>query len=171
MKEKWMPTSWSSDYEVSNYGNVRSWRPAGNSRSIPTEPRMLSQWNSNGYLAVTLCVNQKMKNFLVHRLVAEAFIGICPSKMIVCHIDDNKKNNIVSNLKYGTYSENGIDAVRNGRLASGEDSPVAKLTNADVDIARHLVLSLGKTHREVAEIFGVARSTISGIINGRRKSS
>ena len=142
----------------------------GNNKNKPEEPRLLSQWLSNGYPAVTLCVNQTTKNFLVHRLVAEAFLGKIPKKAIVCHIDDVKTNNSLENLKYGTYSENGKDAVSNGRLGSGENSPVAKLSNADVDTIRHLVLSLGKTHREVADIFGVARSTVSGIMNSRRQS-
>jgi len=167
--ERWTKTSWSDDYEVSDLGNVRSWRPKGNSKTKPTKPRLLSQWLSNGYPSVTLCVNQTMKNFLVHRLVAEAFLGAAPDKMVVCHIDDVKTNNNVKNLKYGTYSENGKDAVKNGKLGSGENSPVAKLSNIDVDTIRHLVVSLKKTHKEVADIFGVARSTVSGIMNSRRK--
>jgi hypothetical protein len=171
MNETWKPVAWSQDYEVSNFGNVRSWRPSGNSKDKPLNPRQMSQWKSNGYPAVTLCVKQKMKNFLVHRLVAEAFLDKIPGKEIVCHLDDNKMNNHVDNLRYGTYSENGKDAVKNGKLKSGENSPLSKLTNADVDTIRHLVLSLGKTHREVSEIFGVARSTVSGIMNNRRKSS
>jgi hypothetical protein len=169
MNEVWLPVFWSSDYEVSNLGNIRSWRPKGNSKNKPENSRPLSQWLSNGYPSVTLCVNQKMKNFTVHSLVAEAFIGIRKKNMIVCHIDDNKTNNNVTNLKYGTYVENGVDAVKNGKLKTGESHPSAKLSNADIDTIRHLVVSLGKTHQEVADIFGVARSTVSGIMNNRRK--
>lgn len=169
MNEIWKKVSWSEDYEVSNLGNVRSWRPKGNGKTKPDNPRIVVQWLSNGYPSVTFSVNQISKNFLVHRLVAEAFIGPCPDKMIVCHIDDTKNNNVVNNLRYGTYSENGKDAVKNKKLASGENHPNAKLSNKDVDTIRHLVLSLGKTHQQVADIFGVARTTISGIINSRRK--
>jgi hypothetical protein len=170
MKEKWKSIEWSSDYEVSDLGNVRSWRPIGNSNQKPVNPKIISQWINNGYPTVTLSVKQKKKNISVHILVAEAFIGPRPDKNVICHKDDNKLNNMVSNLKYGTYSDNGKDAVKNGRLKSGEDSPKAKLSNADVDTIRHLVLSLDKTHREVADIFGVARSTVSGIINSRRQN-
>lgn len=170
MKEKWKAVEWSSDYEVSNLGNVRSWRPLGNSRNKPSQPSKISQWINNGYPTVTLSVKQKKKNISVHILVAEAFIGPRPDKNVICHKDDNKLNNYVNNLKYGTYSQNGKDAVKNGKLKSGEDSPVAKLSNADVDTIRYLVLSLGKTHKEVGDIFGVARTTVSGIINSRRQS-
>lgn len=170
MQEEWKPSSWHSDYEVSSFGNVRSWRPSGNSRSRPKNPKIMSQWNSNGYKAVTFSINQKTKHFLVHTLVAQAFIGPKKSGMVVCHIDDNRANNHVNNLKYGTYSDNGKDAVRNKRIKYGENHPSAKLSDKDVDIIRHLVLSLKKTHREVADIFGVASSTVSGIINsGRRR--
>jgi hypothetical protein len=167
--EKWKKISWHEDYEVSNTGKVRSWRPQGNSRLRPKLARELSQWHLNGYFAVSLSVNQKMKNFTVHSLVAEAFLGPKPEGFIVCHIDDNRINNLVSNLKYGTYSENGKDAIKNKKLKSGESHPNAKLSDLDVDTIRHLVVSLGKTHREVADIFGVARSTISGIINSGRR--
>ncbi len=163
--------AWQPDYEVSNLGNVRTWRPRGNTRGRLNEPVLLTPWMSNGYPSITLVIDGKKKNFLIHRLVAEQFVsdnGVIPKGYVVCHIDDIKTNNVYSNLKIGTYSENGKDAVKNKRLKSGEDHPGSKLSNADVDTIRHLVLSLGKTHQEVADIFGVARTTISGIINHRR---
>ena len=170
MDEIWKKTSWSEDYEVSNFGHVRSWRPKGNNKNKPDSPREISQWLLNGYPSVTLCVKQKMKNFTVHTLVAEAFLGPKPEKHIVCHKDDNKLNNYSDNLYYGTSSQNGKDAVKNKKLKSGEDHPNAILSNADVDTIRHLVLSLNKTHQSVADIFGVARTTISGIINSGRRT-
>lgn len=169
MEEQWRPVIWHNDYEVSNLGNVRSWRPSGNSKLRPEHPRLLSQWNSNGYRAVTLSIKRQTKHFLVHTLVAEAFIGPRVDGLVVCHIDDNRLNNQVGNLKYGTYSDNGKDAVRNKKLKSGENHPLAKLSDKDVDIIRYLVLSLKKTHKEVADIFGIASSTVSGIINSGRR--
>lgn len=171
MDEIWKPVSWSEDYEVSNCGHVRSWRPKGNSKNRPKEPRQISQWMSNGYPSVTLCIKQNMKNFMVHSLVAEAFIGPKPERHIICHKDDNKLNNNANNLYYGTYSQNAIDAVKNKKLKSGEDHPNSKLSNADIDVIRHLVISLNMTHQSVADIFGVARTTISGIINSGRRIS
>jgi DNA-binding transcriptional regulator LsrR (DeoR family) len=63
----------------------------------------------------------------------------------------------------------GARLCKNIKPKSGENHPNAKLSDKDIDIIRHLVLSLGKTHKEVANIFGVASSTISGIINSGRR--
>ena len=49
-----------------------------------------------------------------HRLVARAFIGPCPPGHEVCHIDGTR-NNHVTNLRYGTRSENTMDKVRHGK--------------------------------------------------------
>lgn len=160
-------------YEVSNYGNVRSYLKMGNYKDrISETPRPITQWNSNGYPTVTLVDpnnTNKRRNFAVHILVAQEFLGERPKGTVVRHIDDNKLNNNINNLRYGTYSENGKDAVKNGKLKIGENSKLAKLSDKEVDTIRHLVVSLGKTHQSVADMFGVARSTISGIISSGKR--
>ena len=170
MNEIWKKVKWCEDYEVSNLGNVRSWRPSGASKEKRTSPASIKPWVSNGYKMVTLSVKQNKKHFSVHSLVAESFIGIKPDKNVVCHKDDDKTNNAADNLYYGTYSQNGKDAVNNKKLKSGQDHPLAKLSNADVDTIRHLVVSLSMTHKAVADIFGISKSTVSGIINSGRRN-
>lgn len=51
----------------------------------------------------------------VHRMVLEAFVGPCPSGLMALHNDDDPTNNTLSNLSWGTRSDNSHDAVRNGR--------------------------------------------------------
>ena len=58
--------------------------------------------DKRGYCAVTL----KNKTYKVHRLVAEAWLGKCPKGLEVDHIDRNKLNNSIDNLRYVTKSEN-----------------------------------------------------------------
>ena len=54
---------------------------------------------------VDLYENNKGKKRTVHRLVAEAFIPNPDNKPTVDHIDGNRTNNSISNLRWATYSE------------------------------------------------------------------
>lgn len=57
--------------------------------------------NDDGYLTVRLKDNKGIYSTeLVHVLVAATFIGPCPSGHKLIHIDNNKQNNNVKNLKY-----------------------------------------------------------------------
>ncbi|WP_438467840.1 NUMOD4 domain-containing protein [Streptococcus pluranimalium] len=84
-------------YEVSNKGEVR------NSNTLKIlKPRI----NNSGYCRVGLRKDFKTKEFLVHRLVAMAFIKPIDGKELVNHIDENKINNVVENLEWVTHLEN-----------------------------------------------------------------
>ena len=54
------------------------------------------------YMKVTI----NGKKIRVHKLVTEAFFGPCPKGMEVLHSNGNARDNRISNLKYGTHSEN-----------------------------------------------------------------
>lgn len=58
--------------------------------------------NSDGYLTVRV----RHVRTTVHRLVALAFLGERPEGMVIDHIDRDKMNNHISNLRYCTQSEN-----------------------------------------------------------------
>ncbi len=109
-------------YKVSNLGRVRSIeRYVRSDRNPKTglrliKPKILKAWdNGNGYMVVTISVNKKRKNKYVHRLVAEAFIPNPENKPQVNHIDNNRSNNIISNLEWCTASENSIHMMNQGR--------------------------------------------------------
>ena len=69
--------------------------------------RILKQnFNPNGYLVINLNKNNKRKIFRVHRLVANAFINNYENKPCIDHIDTNKSNNCISNLRWCTQKEN-----------------------------------------------------------------
>jgi hypothetical protein len=63
---------------------------------------------------IALCDGDGGKSYRVHRLVLEAFIGPLPDGMEVRHLDDDPNNNHLTNLVYGTRSENMHDRVSNG---------------------------------------------------------
>lgn len=76
--------------------------------------QVMAGGNSGHYRACTLYRDAKPKQFLVHLLVLETFIGPRPEKMYGCHRDDNPDNNHVENLYWGTARQNALDAVNNG---------------------------------------------------------
>ena len=61
--------------------------------------------SNNSYLIVCLCKDGKSKNFSIHRLVALAYIENPEDKPEVDHIDRDKTNNSVSNLRWATKAE------------------------------------------------------------------
>lgn len=116
MGERWIPIpGYEGRYEVSDLGNVRSLARISvrsNGRPLPVRERILkpTAHYRSGHLRVFL----EGKCIEVHRLVAAAFLGPRPDGLEVCHWDDNPRNNHVSNLRYGTFSDNMRDRVRNG---------------------------------------------------------
>jgi len=62
--------------------------------------------HKNGYQQYRLFKNGYQRGFLVHRLVAKAFIPNYDNKMEINHIDGDKTNNHVNNLEWSTRSEN-----------------------------------------------------------------
>lgn len=126
-------------YQVSNFGRVRS---LGNGKSNNSKLRVLSPVESNGYLQVQLCKNGKGKRFLVHRLVAQAFIPNLLDYREINHIDEDKHNNFCGtpendfndgnlewcdgkyNINYGTRNKRVSEKMTNGKLSK----PVLQLT-------------------------------------------
>jgi len=106
-------------YKVSSLGNVKS------------REHILKPWiQNNGYKIVSFCVNYMKKNYTVHSLVASAFLGQRPDKMVIDHKDGDKLNNSVENLQYITQSQN----VRKG---------IGKGTNTGL---KHISLSESNTY-------------------------
>lgn len=64
------------------------------------------QFFGNGYLRVGLSKDGEQKMFLVHRLVAEAFLPNPEGLPVVNHKDGNPSNNNVSNLEWCTQEYN-----------------------------------------------------------------
>lgn len=104
---KWIDFTWL--YQVSNLGNIKSlerkvkwWH---NNLRIEKE-KILKLWNMKGYLCVQLSNNWIQKTYLVHRLVADAFIFNKDNKKEVNHKNWIKNDNRVGNLEWNTQSEN-----------------------------------------------------------------
>lgn len=90
-----------NEYMVSNLGNVKSLKQGRN--LVMKTPK-----NKEGYCFVNLRINGKSKVQTVHKLVAMAFLGHIPNGItnVVDHIDGNKSNNNLENLRVISNKEN-----------------------------------------------------------------
>lgn len=86
-------------YEVSNLGNVRNMHTK--------EYRFRSQNPRTRYITISIQNGAEHRNHYVHRMVATAFdLPHRPDQVCVDHMDTNRANNNVSNLRWVTYAEN-----------------------------------------------------------------
>lgn len=106
LDEEWRPIAGFPGYEVSNYGRVMSYRGR--------VPLLRSLAKREGYPALALYADGKPRMRNVHQLVAVAFLGPPPPGQEVRHLDGDRANSRLENLRYGTRSENQKDAVQHG---------------------------------------------------------
>ena len=131
-EEIWRPIEgYEGLYEVSSYGKVRS-LDKYDSMNRFLRGRILRLFTDGlGYLRAQLYSNSKRKSFLVHRLVAQAFLPNPDNLPQVNHIDENPSNDNVDNLEWcdGKYNVNygtRIDRIRDIRLKNGTYTGLSK---------------------------------------------
>lgn len=132
-------------YSVSNKGNIKN---------LKTN-KILAGGNSSGYRNITL----KGKTYMVHRLVALAFIDNPQNLPQVDHRDENKKNNDVSNLRWVSKSEN-------TRHSIYKQSLKIKQLDKDGNLIR-IWPSVMQIEREL----GYNRCAIVNVCRGRQRSA
>lgn len=126
-----------------------------------------------GYWAVSIQKDDTAATFLVHRLVAAAFIGPLGAGDEVNHKDGNKRNNRASNLEIVTRQENIDHAVNTGLIANkGEGNSQAVLTAEQVIKIRSLYTQGGYRnggfgYKAIAKKYGLPWGTIRNIVKRR----
>ena len=162
MEEIWLPIhGYNNQYYVSNFGSIKSFKGDDNGKI------MMPHITMYGYYRVTLSMDGKKKYYLVHRLVANAFLENKCNLPYINHIDANRLNPRVDNLEWCTASHNCKHAFKMGRLPvkswlgkSGERHNKSKMVKCDT-----LDLTFGSTH-EAARILGLGQGNIAQICRG-----
>ena len=99
-----------------------------------------------------------------HRLVLQAHAGAAPEgKRCALHSCHRPACINPEHLRWGSDADNSADAVAANRTAWGERSGIAKLTEDDVREIRRLLEETSLLQREIAAMFGVARSRIAHV--------
>lgn len=151
-------------YDVSSHGEIRSIARVTERNGRPMKiPGGLMKASANkGYRVTSIRKENKTLRCFVHQAVAEAFIGPRPEGQDTRHLDGNSLNNFVTNLAYGTRSQNVADAIRTKGLKTGTASPNAKLNQEQINC----LLKSNKTANELAREFGMDAGHIRSIRNG-----
>ena len=114
MEEIWKDIrDYENMYQISNLGRVKSLNYNNTGREKIMKPSV----DKDGYLFVRLCKNGKVKNFKVHRLVAQAFISNTNNYPQGNHKDENPSNNFVNNLEWCDAKYNSNYGTRTKRVA------------------------------------------------------
>lgn len=169
--EVWKPVvGWEEFYHVSNMGRVKRVKAGINTSS----GRVLKDGQKNGgYRQVVLSRPGMTQTLSVHRVVMAAFVGVRPNGHHIDHVDGNKENNALSNLRYTTPAEN----VRSARHRSnntipgnrGETNPCCFISEQQVRllvVLRSMGLPKG-WQKGLARVWGIHHATVCSIANGR----
>lgn len=148
-------------YAITEDGRVWSHWRRGGWRKIQT--------HRLGYKNVMFCLDGKVKNFYVHRLVATAFIPNPENKLEINHKDGNKENNHISNLEWSDRSSNVKHAFKKGLLKPrrGKFNKKTKLLESEVIQIKKIGKLNLMTNTEIAKKFNVHRTTIRDILSGK----
>lgn len=140
-------------YAVSDTGRVISLRKCRDLSSSLTKKR---------YETVSLYKEGSLKSFLVHQLVAKAFIDNPENRKEINHSNSIRFDNRVGNLEWSTRSENMKHAHQFGKKSNvGTKNPRCKLSEDDV----HNIRESTEPTSEIANRFRISKSTVIRIKN------
>lgn len=162
---------YSGEYQISNYGRVKSFKYGS--------PKILKyKTNNKGYKWVALCSNGVQSNLLVHRLVAIHFLENDKNYKIINHIDENPANNNVSNLEWCTQSENVRKSTKFRNLYKDKKvlCPPIHCKNKDTknkvkQIYNGNVIRIFDNSLQVKKCLGFDQSFILSVCRNKRKSA
>lgn len=185
MEEEWRDVvGYEGLYRVSNLGRVKSlnYNHTGEERLLSLKP------NKGGYIVIKLYKKGEKEYFLVHRLVAEAFIPNPDNLPEVNHIIDDfehRSDNRVENLEwctkdyninYGTHNEKLSKAKKGKKISEEHKRKIGEANKGEKHPRAKKVrcVTTGETFNYIKEAslkYGVCKSGISKCCKGKVKSA
>lgn len=145
------------DYEINSEGIVRR---------ISTKRIKKSFKRLDGYIGIQLYITkEKVKNYQLHRLIANAFIPNPDNKLYVNHIDSNRENNSLNNLEWVTFEENVKHGYESGHASNkGSNNGFSVLTEEQVLEMRRKRENDKLSYQQLAAHYNVSYGCVAGII-------
>jgi hypothetical protein len=151
----WKPVPTHVGYEVNEAGQIRG------PRGRILRPMVMD----TGHLYVQTHRPRKPRKLFVHRAVMFAFVGPPPTTgHEVRHLDGDPSNNALTNLRWGTRTENMQDKSLHGTEIYGEAKPDARLTLTQV----LAIKADPRASRVVGQEYGVSHTAVLRIRRGER---
>lgn len=166
--ERWMLIAFDGveqapNYQVSNYGRLRSFQsgPAG----VIIKGSVIQ-----GYRSLNIRTGGKTMNRYVHKLVAQCFLAPDRAdRKFVIHLDHDKLNNRVQNLKWATKEEM-VEHNRDNPNVLNRTQPRRtsnyKLTESKVLIIKKLLRNDKNRLKMIARQFGITHTQLNRIRSG-----
>ena len=151
------------NYSINEKGQVRN--------DITNKIKNVYVNKNNNYLTVDLWEDNKSYKKTIHRLIAETFIPNPLNKPTVDHIDGNRQNNSIENLRWATYSEQNSRfqtiGVRSEKiLVTKYDEIRKKRGGGHISWSNIIEQKIYNSITEVAKDFDLTISNISLLLKG-----
>ena len=152
--------------DIKNYEGLYAITSCGKVWSYKRKKFLKPFSNGRGYLKVFLCKDGEKKQYYLHRLVAEAYLENPNNYPQVNHKDENKSNNVSSNLEWCNHSYNALYGTCQERLRKYKQKAVEMM-----DKDTKIVIKTFESMKIAAESLGIHKEQISDVCRKKRKTA
>lgn len=167
MREVWKDiVGYEGLYQVSNLGRVKGLERVvmRGSNFVPVKEKIMTlRFNQRGYLIAHLTKEGVQKQYMTHRLVAQAFISNPENKPQVNHINEVKDDNRVENLEWVTAKENINHGTYLERRARSQSKPIKRINIATGEEKAY-------PSQVAVELDGFRKQSVHRVLKGWRNS-
>ena len=153
--ERWVPIKGTTKYFISTKGRV--YGPGKSKKGEILHPTRTKK----GYYEFGIKINGKDYKRTLHRSLGEAFIPNINNDPYVRHLNDNRDDNSLENLVWGTEKDNTQDSIRNGTSATIRSKIPVKVTdiNSNIEVICNSI-------SDASAYTGALRSSITRVLRG-----